>query len=304
MAVAALILYSKFDDGAGSSDAAPVDSRSRASNSRNRQGDFHTPNAVISSKPTQRHALVTNLKAYEQVSSTRNLRRGGIIIGKPVTPLPSARTPLTALVQPTPQHPTWPMKPLHFLRNKVMRSTDEILSAPWIAELRHMLDTMSSQRGTGKQTVSIVFADLSYLESVLNWLIAARVRLDPPLANTIVFCLSEPLYKILHARDIPAIYIDPETVTNTNQILFKYTVWMVRFIVYRLLNYLGHNIVSYDADAIVLRNPQKLFEEHQYSDVISSAGKFPFSLSRSWGFTACMGVILFRSTPRMGKWIV
>ena len=66
-----------------------------------------------------------------------------------------------------------------------LRSTEEILSSEWVGKLTQML----GEPNAGKQ-VSVVFATYSYLESVL---IAAQVRLEPPLTDVIVFCLDEKI---------------------------------------------------------------------------------------------------------------
>lgn len=184
---------------------------------------------------------------------------------------------------------------LHFTDKKLVRNGDEILNSTWVSELQHMLRVP----GVGKQ-VSVIFGDSIYLDGVLNWLIAAKVRLQPPLKNVIVCCLDRKVFSILDQRKIPSIHIDPNSVFNNHTKLKFQDVWIIRLIVYRLINHFGHDVVSYDSDAIVLRNPQKLFEEHHYSDIVSSAGIRPRTLSSVWGFTACMGVILFRSTPQTG----
>ena len=97
---------------------------------------------------------------------------------------------------------------------------------------------------------------------------------------------------------------DPATVasiTRLQEMEYKYTVWVTRFVIIRLVNHLGYDLVSYDSDAIVLKNTQTLFDQHPNSDVIGSAGRYPFELGKKWGFTVCLGVILFRSNPRTGE---
>lgn len=218
-----------------------------------------------------------------------------IFKGRPSTPLATPRSLLTFLVQPT-SHTTSPMQtPLHFFHT-VMKSAEDILSNTWVTPLKNLLAGIHVRK-----QVSVVFSNSDYLESVLNWLIAAKVRLSPPITNVMVLCLDLDVYDVLSERHIPSLHVDPSSVANTTQLstmAYKYTVWMVRFVIFRLVNHWGYDVVSYDADAVLLRNPQELFEQHRDSDLVSSAGKFPFTLSRKWGFTVCMGVILFRSNPR------
>lgn len=178
--------------------------------------------------------------------------------------------------------------------NRVLRSTDQVLKSPWAVKLKDML-------GVTKKLVSAVFTNSAYMESALNWLVAAKVRLDPPLDDIIVFCMDRRVFSILNELEIPSIYIDPRTVINLNVLHDKFRViYITRLAVYRLINYFGHDVMAYDSDAIVLRDPKELFDAHQDSDIVASAGKFPGVLGRVWGFTACMGAILFRSTPRTG----
>ena len=269
-------------------------------------GHFTTmPVSLKTQEQQQRHrsSLSTNLEQEERnpVASPRK-----VMVGRPNTPVPFPRTPLvTAQVQPTPAGATWPMNPLHFFNTELVKSTEQILASAWVERLQQLLKALGSKKK--KEQVSVVFANSEYLESLLNWLIAARVRLNPPLKGVVVICLEKEVFDILDQREIPAVYLDPSTVANITklqEIAYKFTVWVVRFVVYRLLNYFGYDVVSYDTDAVILQDPQELFREHRYSDIISSAGKFPFTLSRVWGFTACMGVILFRSTPRTGTCVM
>lgn len=78
-------------------------------------------------------------------------------------------------------------------------------------------------------------------------------------------------------------------------------VWIIRMVVYRLINYFGYDVVSYDTDAIPLRNLQPVFDKYRDHDIIGSAGHFPFHLGRAWGFTLCMGVVRFKSNANTGK---
>ena len=218
-----------------------------------------------------------------------------IIKGKPTRPSP--RTPVSPTI-PTPVHATWPMKPLHFFHNEIVKGTEELLNTEWVTRLRALLGKLNM-----KNQAKFMIANSDYLESALNWLVAAQVRLNPPIQNVIVLCLDHDVFDILDRRDIPSVFVDPSTIANTTvlgKMHYRYTVWMVRLVVFRLVNYWGYDVMSYDSDAVILKNPAELFEQYRYSDVISSAGKYPFRLGRKWGFTVCMGIILFRSSPRTG----
>lgn len=234
------------------------------------------------------------LASSTQQPPQKDRKRPTIFKGRPRIPRPSPHSP-TPLSQPTLSHPTLPIKQPYFF-HKVVKSTSEILRNAWVTQLQEKLSSINLQK-----QVSIVFSNSDYLEPLLNWLIAAKVRLSPPITNLLVVSLDKDVFNILNQRAVPSVYIDPDTVVNITQLSYPYPIWMVRFVVYRLINYWGYDFVSYDTDAIILKNPQELFEQHQSSDIVGSAGRFPYSLGRDWGFTVCMGVVMFKSTPRTGE---
>lgn len=219
-----------------------------------------------------------------------------IIKGKPYIPPPSPRSPIP-LSQPTPSHPTLPTKQLQFFLPEVVKSTEAILDNAWVTQLQELLRKVHSRK-----QVSIVFSNSDYLETLLNWLIVAKVRLSQPITNVLVICLDKDVFSIISQRNIPSVYINPSSVVNITRLTSQHAIWMVRFVVFRLINYWGYDLVSYDSDAIIMKNPQELFKQHRSSDIVGSAGKFPYSVGKKWeGFTVCVGVVMFRSTPRTGK---
>ena len=78
---------------------------------------------------------------------------------------------------------------------------------------------------------------------------------------------------------------------------------IVRLTFFRLINHWGYDIVMYDSDAVVLKNPQLLFEANAGVELVGSAGKGPESIGRVWGRTICTGVLLMRSSPYLGEGI-
>ena len=179
----------------------------------------------------------------------------------------------------------WPMK--------------ELLKAPWVATLKGVLNHI-----TGRQ-VNVVVANSQYLPNVLNWLIAAWIRAEPPLENVLIFALDEPLHSFLKGKDLPSVYINLWSVIKPNasiEGLYSH-IWVVRLTIIRFLNYWGYDVANYDTDAVVLKNMQPLFNKYWDSDVIGSAGKFPWRLGKKWGQTFCMGMSLFRSNKGTGKCI-
>ena len=184
---------------------------------------------------------------------------------------------------------------IHFPFEKFVRS--DVLKAPWVTSLKHLL-----KRYSGKQ-INIVTCDAKFQTSLLNWLISALVRAEPPLDVVVVLSFDKKLQELLESRGIPSVYVDRLTVMllKAKMKTKNSHIWVIRNTVYRLINYWGYDIAMYDTDAIVMTNPQSVFDAHGDSDIIGSAGTYPFQLGRKWGLTFCMGVTLFRHTPRTGK---
>lgn len=242
---------------------------------------------------TQVSQNLHDLSGKGHYSSAVHKRPRKIYKGRPSVFIPP-KTDLVPAILPTPNGAAIP---LNFLHATLVRSTAEIFENAWMVPFQKLLTKVNSHN-----QISIIFATSSYTESVLNWLIAAKIVAKPPVSNVIVICLSKNIFDILSSNDIPSLFVLPETVIDPNaEMTTEYMhVWIIRCVFYRLINYLGYDVVSFDSDAIVFKNPQVLFNQHEDSDIIGSAGTAPFELGRKWGQTLCMGVILFRSTPRTG----
>ena len=70
----------------------------------------------------------------------------------------------------------------------------------------------------------------------------------------------------------------------------------------RLINHYGYTVVNYDCDAILLKNPQPIFDGHKDADIIGTFGKGPGQLYVKWGITLNTGVMVLRSSEKIGKW--
>lgn len=188
--------------------------------------------------------------------------------------------------------------PLISFNTFAMKSQEELLSNPWVTELRDLV-----RRYNKGNEVAVVLATFNYVESILNWLISACVRCIPPIDNVIILCLDQKIFDLLSGRNIPSVYIDPNSMMNITLFVskhFKYYI-ALRLATVRILNSWGYDVVQYDSDAIILKNPQELFRQHRDSDIVSAAGMHPRNLSETWGFTTNGGTILYRSSPRTGK---
>ena len=168
------------------------------------------------------------------------------------------------------------------------------LQNPWVVPLRELVKKLNVDSQVG-----LLFSTYSYLNITLNWLIAAKVRCKPPVTNVIVVCYDMRTQNFLMEREIPSVFINPNTLLPGRKGKFTFA---TRLIVMMIVTFWGYDVVQYDADALILKNPRELFARHPDSDIVASAARgWPPAVVKKWGFVACMGVVLFRSTPKIGK---
>ena len=178
-----------------------------------------------------------------------------------------------------------------------------LLTLPWVLKLKEYVTTLP--RDPDPQ-VNMVVADMSCLRLLLNWLIAALVRLSIPLHNVVVLALEAKVCDILTPRKLNCLYTDPKSLIEqpkTEIYLFsKHFVGVqTRLLAARLINYWGYSFASYDTDAIVLRNPQELFDAHRDVEVIGGAAQYwPPWAAQKWGFALCPGAMMIRSNKSTG----
>ena len=178
-----------------------------------------------------------------------------------------------------------------------------VLKFPWVLKLKEFVTTTS--RDPDPQ-VSMVVADTSCLRLLLNWLIAALVRLSRPLHNVLVLALEAEVCDVLTPRKLNCLYTDPKSLIEQpkteNYLFSKHFVGVqIRLLAARLINYWGYSFASYDTDAIVLRNPQELFDAHRDVEVIGGAAQYwPVWAVQNWGFALCPGAMMIRSSKATG----
>ena len=163
--------------------------------------------------------------------------------------------------------------------------------------LLNFLSTVESK------TVTLVVANKAYEEILLNWLISATIVARPhPIENIIVVCLDEGLWKELNVRDIPSIYVPYSSVLNKKHKFHRYfeMIMMIRLGFMRLINRLGYDVAMYDIDAIILKNPQLLYDKYP-TDIVGSRGALPKKLMRMWHVTICIGAVFIRSNDKTGE---
>lgn len=158
---------------------------------------------------------------------------------------------------------------------------------------RHLSTLGKSKR------INMVTSNSIYQDVLLNWLISAAVRSQLPLQSILVISLSQSLHTKLVERKIPSVYIPYFSLLrrgiNFTQDFEK--VMMLRLAVMRLLNHWGFDVHNYDTDAVLLKDPQPLYDRFAESDIIGSVGKIPRNLMAFWGITVCIGVVILKSNP-------
>ena len=183
------------------------------------------------------------------------------------------------------------------------RPIEDILREDWVCDLQDFLGQVNPER----RLVNMIAANSNFTEPLLNWLIGTNVLLADPMEDVIVICLDPPLHNLLVERDIPSLLVSPDSVMFTADFPEVYHMhngfYQARMMVMRLINHWGYDCANYDTDAIILRNPQALYEADENIDIDIFAGfaiSFPPDLHKKWGATLCNGAWLVRSNPRTG----
>ena len=237
------------------------------------------------------------------------LKQASLPLKQPTLPAPwpgaNELTSLNATTQTNITTLTARAKDFHFslpCPHDVYKPVSEVMQAEWVDPLLTILDKFSKR----SKQVTLVVANHAYQDVLLNWLISAVVVAKPPIENILVVALNKQLYELLQKRQVPSSYASI-SVPLFSILNMKYnfssnfeTTMMVRLGFMRLINWLGFDCAMYDIDAVILRNPQPLYEKDK-SDIIGSRGKFPIQLLRKWKVTICIGVVLIRSNTRTGR---
>ena len=179
----------------------------------------------------------------------------------------------------------------------VYRSINEIVTAIWMKPLLRILSTFQGNQ------VTLVIANDAYRDVLLNWLISALIMSHPPIDNILVVCLDNKLYNLLQSRVIPSILAPFSSVLNTKHHSRRYfeLIMMMRLGFMCIINQLGYDCAMYDIDAIILKNPQPLYEKWDSMDIVGSRGELPRELWRRWGVSICIGAVFIRSNARTGQ---
>ena len=82
----------------------------------------------------------------------------------------------------------------------LLKPSYEIQKALWTSQLYQFLKSLNCSISPH---VNMVFGDSNHTEIMLNWIIAAHVRLDPPLHNIMVLSVDQPLCDFLVSKKVP-----------------------------------------------------------------------------------------------------
>ena len=181
----------------------------------------------------------------------------------------------------------------------VYKPVSEVMQAEWVHPLLKILNRFSKR----SKQVTLVLANHDYQDVLLNWLISAMVVAKPPIKNILVVALDKQLYELLQKRQVPSIFVPSSSILNMKHRFSRYfeTIMMIRLGFMRLINRLGFDCAMYDIDAVILKNPQPLYEKDK-SDIIGSRGGFPKQLMTKWQVTICIGAVFIRSNTRTGRY--
>ena len=187
----------------------------------------------------------------------------------------------------------------------VLMNRTSLLKTDWVMRLYNYLHTTDT---SVSPHVNMVFGDYDHRLLVLNWITAALFKIQPPLHNILVVSLEQTLCDyLLMSRDflVTCITVPVEEILFLLPEFPKFVEWkrgmLVRMPVLRLITHWGYDVAAYDSDAVLLRNPQVLYDNKPNFHIISSAGTFPPHLSKKWGVALCAGGILLRASSALGE---
>ena len=153
----------------------------------------------------------------------------------------------------------------------------------------------------GRQ-VTLLVCNSHYLDVLINWLAHSVLYTFQPVNSILIIAFDYFTHHVLYSKGFHSVHILPEDVANSNHTKPLNRIWVTRMAIIRLLNYWNYSVLVLDGDAIMMKNIQPLLDKYANSDIITSGGTFPTNLRKKWNApTLCMGVILIKSSPAIGK---
>ena len=179
----------------------------------------------------------------------------------------------------------------------ILRDTTLIAETPWVKDL-----AMSVLKFNFK-TIFAVTVSMGYKESLLNWLVSAvlgQARLS--LNQVLVIAMDRQTHVDLEKHGIISVHVPPSSLFGKSSGISDFRLIMyTRISVVRLLNHWGISVFMFDTDALILRDPLALFDEHPSSSIVASGGMQPKTLSKVWKIAVCNGAILIKSNNNTGE---
>ncbi len=185
----------------------------------------------------------------------------------------------------------------HFPQPHYSKPDKIVLQSSWVRSLKNYLDGID-----GKQ-ISLVTSSREHAHVLMNWLISAFLIARPPLENVLILSMDRELHNTLEDHGFSSLFVSAEMVISPRANITRVfsQVHIVRLTVIRLINHLGFDVANYDCDAILLKNPQRLFDSKKDVDLFGTFGRGPVTLYRKWGVTLNTGVMLIRANPQIGE---
>ena len=155
-------------------------------------------------------------------------------------------------------------------------SVEELRKVRWVSELHNHLLTLNK---SVSPHLNMVFGDYLHKHLVLNWIYGALIGLKTPLTSVLVLSLDQLLCDIVDSRastlPVSCITAPIGTIIDFDCGGEWITATMVRPLALRLINHWGYDVATYDSDAVILKNPQDLYDQHLETDLIASASIWP-----------------------------
>ena len=155
-----------------------------------------------------------------------------------------------------------------------------------------------------KKEIVLLSSNTDFLPVLLNWLAAFKSNTNSTLEEVLILAMDSEIHELLVYKGFNSIRIRDEDIFVPNiRLVTPFShIWIKRCTVARIANHYGYDVMMFDLDAVVLKDIASLMAENiGAADIVGSKGKYPFALGQQWGFTLCMGVVLFRSTDGTGQ---
>ncbi len=178
---------------------------------------------------------------------------------------------------------------------------EEIKTKEWYKELMTFLSLRNYD-----PVVLLTCSSRVFLPILLNWLAAYRLATGSDLSEILVVSIDDlTTHRTIIDKGLNSISIKNDSdIFKIKPVRVIESVWMKRITVARIINHLGYDVLIIDLDAIYLKDFTTIIKKYNTSDIVGSMSKMPLNLNSLWGFTMCMGVAYFRSSPGTGEYTV